>query len=345
MRASPILGCLAAAALFGASTPVAKALLAELGPLSLAGALYLGAAVGVAPFCRRGGSAERRRQPGHRRHLAASVVFGGIAGPVLLLWGLSMTAAASASLWLNLETVATAVCAWLLFREHLGRRGWLAVGLIAAAGALLAAPFETGTVAGAALIALACVCWGIDNNATSLIDGYTPAQSTLVKGLCAGGVNLGLGIAVEGAPSANALVLAAALGSVAYGVSLMLYIRGAHHLGATRSQMLFASAPFWGLAIAWVGFGEPVLVAQVVAIVPFGLGVALLLNDVHAHEHVHAAQHHSHSHRHDDGHHDHLHPGLPPWVRHTHAHDHRPLVHAHAHLPDLHHRHDHEAQP
>lgn len=340
-HAGPVTWCLVSAALFGASAPVAKALLDDLGPFTLAGLLYLGAALGVAPFSRRGGSPERRRHRAHFGYLAGAVLFGGIAGPVLLLFGLARMPAASASLWLNLETVATALCAGLLFREHLGARTWLAAGCVVIAGAMLSFPLEAGTLMGAALIAAACLCWGLDNNFTALIDGFTPAQSTLVKGVVAGSVNLGLGLAVEGAPSASALAPALGLGAAAYGVSIMLYISGAHHLGATRSQMLFATAPFWGVALAWIGFGEPITGAQVMAIAPMAAGVAILLGGEHGHAHTHEAITHTHTHRHDDEHHTHAHPRLPAWVRHTHEHTHAVLTHAHAHQPDLHHRHAH----
>ncbi len=338
---SPLVWCLLSAALFGASTPVAKSLLAELGPITLAGALYLGAALGVLPFCAKGGSPERRKQPRHWLYLAGAVGFGGIVGPVLLLIGLDRTPAASAALWLNLETVATAVLAWAFFREYLGVRTWLAVLCVVAAGLLLAAPFETGTLVGAALIAMACVCWGLDNNFTALIDGYTPAQSTAVKGLVAGGVNLALGLAIESAPTLSSVGLALVVGAFAYGISIMLYISSAHQLGATRSQLVFASAPLWGVGLAWLAFAESVAWNQVVALVPMVIGIALLVRGEHAHDHRHDAITHSHSHRHDDGHHTHVHPGLPAWLRHTHEHAHEPVSHSHAHEPDLHHRHVH----
>jgi len=309
--------------------------------LTLAGLLYLGAALGVAAFSVRGGSRERRRHPAHIKHLLGAVGFGGLLGPVLLLWGLSKTPAASASLWLNLETVATAACAWLFFREHLGARTWVAAGCVAFAGALLAFPLDAGTLVGAGLIALACLCWGLDNNFTALIDGYTPAQSTLIKGLAAGSVNLVLGLVFEDTPPLVAVLPALAIGALAYGVSIMLYISGAHHLGATRSQMLFASAPFWGVAVAWFGFGEPIATMQVVAIAPMAVGVALLLTGTHAHEHTHQALSHTHSHRHDDAHHTHVHVGLPAGVRHTHEHAHEAMTHTHDHHPDLRHRHEH----
>jgi hypothetical protein len=131
------------------------------------------------------------------------------------------------------------------------------------------------------------------------------------------------------------------VGALAYGLSIMLYISGAHHLGATRSQMLFASAPFWGVALAWSAFSEPVTAMQLVAIAPMAVGVALLLSAAHAHAHTHDALTHTHSHCHDDEHHTHVHPGMPAWVRHTHEHSHTPATHTHAHHPDLHHRHTH----
>lgn len=342
MSWAPVLWCLLSAALFGASTPVSKVLLADLGPFTLAGLLYLGAAVAVAPFARRGGSAERRRHPRHIAYLAAAILFGGIAGPLLLLFGLRAASSASVSLWLNLETVATALLAFAFFREHLGWRTWAAALCVVAAGALLAAPGDGATITAASLVALACVAWGIDNNVTALIDGYTPAQSTLIKGIVAGAVNLSLGLAFEGLAAAPAVIAAALLvGALSYGASIVLYISGAQHLGATRAQILFASAPYVGMAIAWLALGEPVLPAQVIAALLMVIGVAMLIHGAHDHEHTHEATTHTHSHRHDDGHHDHVHPGLPAWVRHTHEHEHRPITHAHPHVPDLHHRHTH----
>src|SRR5439155_5191955 len=101
--------------------------------------------------------------------LAGAVLFGGIIAPVLLLAGLSLAHASSVALWLTLEAPATALLAWMFFQEHLHRRVWLALGLIGIASILLAAPSGSAGVAAAALVGLACVCWGLDNNLTALI--------------------------------------------------------------------------------------------------------------------------------------------------------------------------------
>jgi drug/metabolite transporter (DMT)-like permease len=322
--------------------PASKSLLASLGPLALAGTLYLGAAIAALPFSFRGGSKELASRAPNILMLLGAIFFGGGLGPVLALMGLQRAPSASVSLWFNLETVATAVLAWAFFREHLDGRTWLAVILAVAAGVVLASPsgFEFAPAAG--FVLHACVCWGLDNNLTALVDGFTPAQTTLAKGLCAGGVNLALAYHFETLALPFEDVLAAlVVGALGYGLSIQLYILGAQNLGATRSQVLFSTAPFLGMLLAWTVLGEPVMGSQLFAIGVLIPALWLLLSANHGHEHKHDPQTHTHSHRHDDGHHDHVHADQPDSVRHTHEHHHQGLVHAHMHAPDLHHRHEH----
>jgi drug/metabolite transporter (DMT)-like permease len=339
----PILWCLGSAALFGASTPASKALMGEgLGPLCLAGLLYLGAALATLPSALRGGTSARQWDPGNLRRLGGAVLFGGILGPVALLLGLQAAPSASVSLWLNLETTATAVLAWAFFREHMDGRTWAANALVLVAGVLLATPDGFAVAPAALLVGLGCLCWGLDNNLTAVIDGFTPAQTTCVKGLVAGIFNLGLGLWLEGTlPAPGTIVGALFVGALAYGASIVLYIRGAQQLGATRSQMLFATAPFLGMLLAWIALGEPILGVQLAAAGTMAVALGLLLTSDHAHAHTHAAVTHTHAHRHDDDHHRHAHPDLPPQAWHTHEHAHEPLEHTHVHQPDLHHRHEH----
>jgi drug/metabolite transporter (DMT)-like permease len=302
----------------------------------------LGAALAVAPFSPQGGSAELRRDPGQRRRLMAAVFFGGVLGPVLLLSGLRAAPAASVSLWLNGEIVATLVLAWAFFHDHIGRRGVLASALVLVGGILLALPEGAANTRAGLLVAGACLCWGMDNNLTAVISGFTPAQTTLVKGLVAGSVNLTLGLLVEHRlPAMLPVVGALALGAVAYGFSIMLYITGAQGLGAARAQLLFAVGPFLGVALSWGLLHEPVQLVQLGAAPLMAVGLSLLLTDRHEHEHAHVAVAHTHRHRHDDGHHAHSGPGHPFSGWHTHAHEHEAHSHVHAHVSDLHHRHDH----
>ena len=252
---------LLSAILFGASTPASKLLLENLGPFQLAGLLYLGAALGMAlPLSReRASGAPSRLDPRNRRRLAGAVTFGGIVGPVLLLFGLKLTLAGSVSLLLNLETAATAVLGALVFREHLGRVGWVGIAGVLVAGALISSGGGWPGWLAAGLVAAACICWGLDNHLTALIDGITPARSTFWKGLVAGTTNLAIGLVIEpfGA-SLGVLVVALVVGALSYGASIALYIASAQSLGATRAQAVFASAPFIGAALSFALLSEPV---------------------------------------------------------------------------------------
>lgn len=335
---------LVAALLFGAATPLSKALLGSLSPFQLAGLLYLGAAAGLLPGVIRRRSLRQvlaldRR---NRALLAGAVLLGGIAGPVFLLFGLRLAAAASVSLWLNLELAATAVLGHILFHDHLSRSGWAAVGGTLAAAALLS---WEGGVAGAQaglLVAAACICWGFDNHLTALVDGAKPQDTTFVKGVVAGTTNLVIGLLLSRL-EAGAFEIAAAVlvGVLAYGLSIVFYIMSAHGMGATRAQVVFASAPFFGVGLAVLMLGERFTVLQIVAAALLVLSILMMLRERHQHGHRHPAQDHEHWHRHTDGHHDHKHPEVPDRIGHVHRHQHEEIEHEHPHPPDIHHRHEH----
>ena len=89
--------------------------------------LYLGAGIGLAVvhisrgILRLPAVEAPLRQP-DLPLLAAVILFGGVLGPPLLMLGLARTEAASASLLLNLEGLATMAIAWIVFRENVDRR-------------------------------------------------------------------------------------------------------------------------------------------------------------------------------------------------------------------------------
>jgi drug/metabolite transporter (DMT)-like permease len=341
-RASAYVLCLIAAVLFGVTVPASKLLQPHIGRLSRAALLYLGAPIVALPFALR--DRRPRLDRANSRRLAGAVLAGGVAAPALLMLGLERAPAGSVALWMNLEPVATAALAVTLFREHGGVRVWIAVVAATVGGVLLAAPEGSDVGLAALLVAASCVLWGLDNNLSATLDATTPAQTTVVKGVAAATVNAALAWAMhEPLPSLSYAAIAAGVGALAIGISLILYLSGAQRLGATRSQLLFATAPFVGAVFAWVGVGEPFALEQGLCAVAMAGAVLLLVMGQHAHEHAHEPMTHTHSHRHDDGHHDHVHEGLPASTRHTHQHSHGHLVHAHAHEPDLHHRHSHDA--
>lgn len=340
---------IASAVLFGASTPLAKLLLgADLNPWLLAGILYAGSGVGLAVVHagRRAlglGTPEASLARADLPWLAAVVLCGGVAGPVLLMVGLTTTDAPAASLLLNLEGLATMSIAWLVFRENVDRRLLLGAALILAGALLLSWQGGPGGLGlGSLAIAGACLAWGLDNNLTRKLSAADPVQIAMVKGLVAGAVNLVLAL-VAGAslPVLPVLGAAALVGFFGYGVSLVLFVLALRYLGSARTGAYFSTAPFVGAGLSVLIFGEPVTAQLAAAGVLMGIGVYLHLSEVHDHEHEHEPMEHDHLHVHDE-HHQHAHaPGDPPGEPHSHWHRHEAMRHKHPHFPDLHHRHGH----
>ncbi|WP_195210499.1 DMT family transporter [Actinomarinicola tropica] len=335
---------LAAAALFGASAPAASRLAGDMASLVLAGLLYLGAALAVAPAVARRPPTLADLRAGWRP-LAVAVVAGGAVGPALLVAGLARVDAATASILLNLELVATVALAATVFREHLGGRVIVGAGLVAAGGAVLV--WEPGAEwsTGALLIAAACVAWGVDNGVTAQLDELSPETVVAAKGLVAGGANLALGMVFAGDAGTGLgvgpVIAALLIGATGYGLSITLWVKGARDLGASRGQVIFATAPFIGALISWSALSTPVTAAQVAAALLAAIGVGLSLRSDHDHVHDHMAQVHEHEHTHPDEHHAHDHG--PAFVgRHSHRHAHEPFRHRHPHVPDLHHHHTHD---
>lgn len=337
---------LLSALLFGASAPFAKVLVGSVAPQLLAGLLYIGAGVGLALV--QGGRAALgipAAEAPIRRHdlplLIAVVVCGGLVAPLFLMLGLQRTSAASGSLLLNLEGLATMLIAWAVFRENVDRRLMLGALAIVAGAVVLTWTGEGAHLdTGAALIAVACLAWGIDNNLTRKLSSADPVIIATIKGLAAGSANIALALLL-GASMPSTLVLGAAalVGFLGVGVSLVLFMLALRHLGAARTGAYFSLAPFIGALIAVALLAEPVTGQLVTAGVLMSVGLWLHLTERHEHEHVHHATEHEHSHTHDEHHlHDHDGPMTEP---HSHQHQHAPLRHAHPHYPDLHHQHRH----
>jgi len=337
---------LLAACLFGAATPASKALLRDVTPQALAGFLYVGAALGVLPVVVREPSLRLPWRAGRRTAwlLAGAVLLGGVLGPWLLLLGLRAARSGSVSILLSLELVATVLLGRFVFREHLSARGWIAAAGTLAAAVLLAGGGGPASGATALLVGAACLCWGFDNHFTALIDGITPAQATFWKGAVAGVFNLlAGGVLAHGAGRGAAPLLALVVGALSYGISITLYVTSAQGLGASRSQMVFATAPFFGLTLSLLVLREPFTVVQGAAAALAAASLVLLFSERHAHAHRHDPVRHHHWHRHDDGHHGHEHEDAPAATAHAHEHSHKSVEHEHGHWPDLHHRHGHEA--
>jgi drug/metabolite transporter (DMT)-like permease len=343
---------LAAALLFGASTPLAKLLVGDVPALLLAGLLYLGSGLGLSLLL--GLRWARERTSGQSKThleiprkeipwLLGAIVFGGMLGPALLMLGLTQTSGASASLLLNVEGVLTAVIAWLVFKENADRQIVLGMIAIVAGGVLLSwAPGGAALSTGALFILGACLCWAVDNNLTRKVSTNDAMLVAGLKGLVAGACNTALALAngasLPALPTIGASLL---VGFFGYGLSLTLFVVALRALGTARTGAYFSVAPLFGVFISlaiWPSVPAPLFWA---AAGLMGIGVWLHVRERHLHEHSHEPLEHSHPHRHDE-HHQHVHTfkwdSAEP---HVHQHRHEVLTHKHPHYPDIHHRHAH----
>lgn len=342
-----ILFALLAAALFGASTPFAKLLVGDISPVLLAGLLYLGSGLGltIIRLVRDRGWQSSGLTRTEWPWLLGAIFFGGVVGPVALMFGLMTTSGSSASLLLNLEAVLTAVIAWVVFRENADRRIVLGMAAIVAGGLVLSWPMQNSRSSdwiGPLLVGVACLCWAIDNNLTRKVSASDALFIAGSKGIMAGIVNTLLAWVLGATlPSAVLTLETMTVGLLGYGFSLVMFVLALRGLGAARTGAYFSTAPFIGALISLLAFGESTGLRFWMAALLMGIGVWLHLTEKHEHEHEHEPLVHEHPHTHD-AHHQHTHDF--EWNgkgEHVHLHTHVTTKHSHDHFPDIHHRHGH----
>ena len=297
-----ILLALLAAALYAVNSPLSKLLLDYVPSTLMAGLLYLGAGIGMGSV-----ALLRRiwRAPRHTESFVSSdapfvlaMIILDMIAPILLLWGLSMTTAANASLLNNFEIVATALIALCVFREAISSRLWWGIGFVTASCALLSfedmSAFRLGT--GSLLVLGACVCWGIENNCTRRLSGKDPLVIVLLKGVFSGTGSLVIGLCLGERPSSFVAVAATlAVGFVAYGLSIFFYVYAQRMLGAARTGAYYAVAPFIGTALALAIFRDPPPATYPAALILMAAGAFLAARDeplLKRRRNRHALKHH-----------------------------------------------------
>jgi drug/metabolite transporter (DMT)-like permease len=335
---------IAAAALFGLTTPLVKHFGVHVGAFATATLLYAGAALGAGVP----GSTTRERGLGRAQapRLVSVALCGAVLAPAALAWGLQRSGALAGSLLLNLEAFFTVGLAALIYREPIGRRIALACLLMLTGGALLAFRTHGGggsSALGLTALVVATFAWGLDNTLTRPLSDFDPRSVVLWKASLGAALSGSLALLQREAwPEPLALLALVACGASGYGLSLRLYLRAQRLLGAARTGSLFALAPFLGAAVAF-GLGDRSGALYIaLASLLFALAAYLHVTEEHHHRHRHEAVDHEHPHTHDDGHHG-SHTHDPPVVgTHTHPHHHDAEEHDHPHGSDLHHRHEHD---
>ena len=252
-----------AAALYALNAPVSKLLLQNVPPTMMAGFLYLGAGVGMAAmgFVRSKaghGKREVRLTPKDLPYTLGMVALD-IAAPIFLMIGLTRTSAANASLLNNFEIVATSIIALLVFKEKIGKKLWIAIGLITLSSILLSVDDASSLQFsfGSLFVLAACVCWGLENNCTRCLSKSDPLEIVVIKGFGSGIGSVVIGLVVgESLPVGSDILKILLLGFVAYGLSIYFYVYAQRDLGAAKTSAYYAIAPFIGVLLSLVIFRE-----------------------------------------------------------------------------------------
>ena len=258
-----ILWAILAAALYAINSPFSKLLLEHVAPTMMAALLYLGAGIGMTllGLVRKAAGMPSTEEHLTRKDLPYTIgmILLDIAAPIFLMIGLNHTTSANASLLNNFEIVATTVIALVIFKEAVSKRLWLAMGLITLSSMILSFEdmssfhFSSGSV----FVLLACVCWGFENNCTRMMSQSDPLEIVIIKGF-GSGIGALLVAFWSGAqfPTPLFALLTLLLGFVAYGLSIFFYVYAQRKLGAAKTSLYYAVAPFIGVALSLVIFRD-----------------------------------------------------------------------------------------
>ena len=317
-----------AAVFYAINVPISKVLLQHVGPTTMAALLYLGAGIGIGMmslFNKKDREKAESLTKAELPYIVGMIVLD-IAAPILLMLGISYGSSANASLLGNFEIVATTVIALILFKEAVTKRLWLAIGLITLSSILLS--FE-GTDSfhfsyGSLLVIMATVCWGLENNCTRELSSKSTYQIVMLKGLCSGlGALVIALIKRESFPGIGYIAIALALGFVAYGLSIFMYVRAQNVLGAAKTSAYYAVNPLIGALLAFVFLSESLSWMYMIALIVMVIGSALVVVDTFIRQHDHEHQH-TFTHTHGGSTHTHT-------VRHSHVHKHYLTEEKHRH--------------
>ena len=317
-----------AAVFYAINVPISKVLLQHVGPTTMAALLYLGAGIGIgimSLFNKKDREKAESLTKAELPYIVGMIVLD-IAAPIFLMLGISYGSSANASLLGNFEIVATTVIALILFKEAVTKRLWLAIGLITLSSVLLS--FE-GTDSfhfsyGSLLVIMATVCWGLENNCTRELSSKSTYQIVMLKGLCSGLGALVISlIKKETFPGFGYIAIAWALGFVAYGLSIFMYVRAQNVLGAAKTSAYYAVNPLIGALLAFVFLSESLSWMYVIALIVMVIGSALVVVDTLIRQHDHEHQH-AFTHTHGGSTHTHT-------VRHSHVHKHYLTEEKHRH--------------
>ncbi len=280
------LSVLFAAVLFGSVFSLAKVPLATIDPLALTAIVYTISGLALIPFARASFTFERKFD---YLYVIIVTIFGGIAAPVLLMYGLQQTAASTAAILTNGEIVFTLALSALFFGEkpH-GPVGLFAVVLVVI-GLVIATTEDLTALEsilelnpGNIMILASMLMWAIDNNVSRRLTlKVSPAKIAMVKSLAGGLILLAIALAMGKGDSIAAIkldmwMLIIIMSISGFGGALVLFLEGIKRIGTVKTMSMFSMTPVFGIVIAALALGESITVFQGIATGLIIIGIILI---------------------------------------------------------------------
>ena len=252
-----VIAAVLSALLSALNAPFAKLLMTDCDSTMLGAWLYLGAGLGTTIIYLVKHDYSDHFEKKDYKYLVLMVMCD-ILAVIFLMKGLSLTSSATVSLLSNFEIVATALIAYLVFKEKISPNLRIAIVLITVAGIVLS--LQEGNFsfsAGGLLVILATLAWGLENNCTKSLANHDPLKVTAVKGIGTGTGSLIIALSIgQRIPGSYDLAMIMLLGFVSYGLSVALYIYAQRKLGAGMTSAYYALAPFISTILSLVIFRE-----------------------------------------------------------------------------------------
>ena len=280
------LSVLFAAVLFGSVFSLAKVPLATIDPLALTAIVYTISGLALIPFARASFTFERKFD---YIYVIIVTIFGGIAAPVLLMYGLQQTAASTAAILTNGEIVFTLALSSLFFGEkpH-GPVGLFAVVLVVI-GLVIATTEDLTALEsilelnpGNIMILASMLMWAIDNNVSRRLTlKVSPAKIAMVKSLAGGLILLAIALAMGKGDSIATIkldmwMLIIIMSISGFGGALLLFLEGIKRIGTVKTMSMFSMTPVFGIVIAALALGESITVFQGIATGLIIIGIILI---------------------------------------------------------------------
>lgn len=272
-----------AAVMFGSVSVLAKPLVSTVNPLLLSSLIYLIAAATLTPIAQKQSFQNTKK---NYLLIFAISICGAVIAPALFFIGLTHASASDAALIANGEVFFSILLAMIIFKERLGKIGYVATALILVGMLIVTTDlnFSDFTLQQVhyqdILLILSMLFWGIDNNLSRILtEKIHIAKIVQIKSAIGGTILFviavfGFDVPLNIEPSEIMPILV--LGMVGFAASLYFFLQSLKRINTVRTVLIFSMSSIFGLIGASIFLQEQISWYQIVAAVIMMFGVCLM---------------------------------------------------------------------